>query len=281
MNKYFTQKTLKKNKTIKRSDDSISSDNDGENKRDVMKMYESRKSLLLMDDAGSDKSVKKETKKVRGYVSVQRNTADTEKEYNLDDDEVDPKFADPEGTVAKNRNLCKEILKEVNKVRKNPKAYVPSLKELREKTKKRDQDLKTALKESMDYLVTMTKKIDPMEWSDQLEKSARDHYVDMAKTGNTSHTGSDGSSYKDRIERYAKWGGFIYEAFQFKENKNPESEPGPVVQEWVGDVGAKKNNRKNLLLSDHKHFACVCGPHPDGGYVYIAMFAGQIKSLDF
>ena len=51
--------------------------------------------------------------------------------------------------------------------------------------------------------------------------AAVDHYKDIATNGLCSHTGSDGSSYKDRIERYAMWGGAIYQAIKYM-NKPPK-----------------------------------------------------------
>jgi len=50
----------------------------------------------------------------------------------------------------------------------------------------------------------------------QLGQAAADHYCDIAVNGLTSHTGSDGCNYKDRIEKYSLWGGAIYEAIVYK-----------------------------------------------------------------
>jgi hypothetical protein len=48
-----------------------------------------------------------------------------------------------------------------------------------------------------------------------LKQAALDHYLDIAKNGITLHKGSDGSTYKDRIEKYAMWGGAIYETMEY------------------------------------------------------------------
>ena len=50
----------------------------------------------------------------------------------------------------------------------------------------------------------------------QLGRAAADHYSDIAAEGLTSHTGSDGRNYKDRIEKYSLWGGAIYEAIVYR-----------------------------------------------------------------
>ena len=49
-----------------------------------------------------------------------------------------------------------------------------------------------------------------LEWSDLLEKAAIDHQRDLTATGELSGVGSDGSTYKVRIERYCRWGGSIF-----------------------------------------------------------------------
>jgi uncharacterized protein YkwD len=48
-----------------------------------------------------------------------------------------------------------------------------------------------------------------------LQNAAIDHAKDMSATGITSHVGSDGSNYKDRIEKYALIGGFIYQSIVY------------------------------------------------------------------
>lgn len=51
--------------------------------------------------------------------------------------------------------------------------------------------------------------------SSALEKAAIDHLVDISEHGLRSHTGSDGSNYKTRIEKYALWGGGIFETILY------------------------------------------------------------------
>jgi uncharacterized protein YkwD len=54
-----------------------------------------------------------------------------------------------------------------------------------------------------------------LEWSDPLQKAATDHLLDIGPKGLLSHQGSDKSNYKDRIERYCKWGGSIFESIDY------------------------------------------------------------------
>lgn len=87
-----------------------------------------------------------------------------------------------------------------------------------------------------------------------------DHFEDIAPKGLTSHTSSDGkSTYKDRIEKYAAWGGAIFEAILYGYEK-PRARD--VVLAWVIDDGFKsRTHRKNLFFPDHSQIAIAAGPH--------------------
>jgi uncharacterized protein YkwD len=50
---------------------------------------------------------------------------------------------------------------------------------------------------------------------DGLTAAASDHANDIGPKGITGHTGSDGSSMTDRIERYGEWMGHIGENISF------------------------------------------------------------------
>lgn len=49
-----------------------------------------------------------------------------------------------------------------------------------------------------------------------MEKAALDHYLDIAPKGKVSHVSSDGkTTYKERIEKHAAWGGTIFESILY------------------------------------------------------------------
>jgi uncharacterized protein YkwD len=51
--------------------------------------------------------------------------------------------------------------------------------------------------------------------NESLMNAALDHANDMAATGITSHVGSDGRNFKERIEKYALIGGYIYQSIVY------------------------------------------------------------------
>ena len=105
-----------------------------------------------------------------------------------------------------------------------------------------------------------------------LEKAAADHYQDIAANGIASHKSSDGkTTYKERIERHATWGGSIFEAILYGPAK---PNPRDVVLAWVIDDGFKtRSHRKNLFNSLMNEVAIVAGPHLATEFCYVGVFA--------
>ena len=105
-----------------------------------------------------------------------------------------------------------------------------------------------------------------------LRKAGVDHYIDIASTGIASHKSSDGKrNYKDRIEKYAAWGGAIFEAILYGPKK-PHARD--VVLALVIDDGFEaRTHRKNLFYSEHGEVALVAGDHSTADFCYVALFA--------
>ena len=74
-----------------------------------------------------------------------------------------------------------------------------------------------------------------MFWNDTLEMAALDHYPDMAANKFFSHTGSDGSTFSDRMSRrgYNWWAGAENIAINY-------SEEG-TVKAWIESPGHCRN----------------------------------------
>ena len=95
--------------------------------------------------------------------------------------------------------ISEEIIHQINTARKDPKKLI-------EKTD--DQNTINFLRNHP--------AVKPLSDNPYLKKAAIDHYRDIASNGVQSHTGSDSTSYSDRIEKYAQWGGAIYESIVYK-----------------------------------------------------------------
>ena len=117
-----------------------------------------------------------------------------------------------------------------------------------------------------------------LEWSPELERAALDHLGDIGPRGTLSHSGSDKSTYRDRIERYCRWGGSIFEAIDY----GARDAARDVVIAWLVDDGVpKRQHRNNLLGPDQRHIALAYGRHSVASFCTIALFAAQVVPLDF
>ncbi|EQD54906.1 Allergen V5/Tpx-1 family protein [mine drainage metagenome] len=106
--------------------------------------------------------------------------------------------------------------------------------------------------------------------SEELANAAWDHYNDIAPKGLLSHTGSNKSTYKDRIEKYCKWGGSIFEAIDYGTKETAKD----VVITWLVDDGVPKRvHRMNLLNKEHKYLGVAKGDHKVAEQCVIAVFA--------
>jgi hypothetical protein len=55
-------------------------------------------------------------------------------------------------------------------------------------------------KDAIEYLKSLKGSLPELEWNESLMKDAEDHLRDIGPKGLLSHTGSDKSNYKQRIE---------------------------------------------------------------------------------
>ena len=97
-----------------------------------------------------------------------------------------------------------------------------------------------------------------------------EHLNDIGPKGILSHTGSNKSTYKTRIEKYCKWGGSIFEAIDYGAKDSAKE----VVIAWLVDDGIPKRvHRNNLFFPDHKYCAVATGDHAETEQCCIAVFA--------
>jgi len=98
----------------------------------------------------------------------------------------------------------------------------------------------------------------------------------MTASGRMGASGSDGSSYKDRIERYCRWGGSIYQAIDLGERKDPQE----VVIAWLVDDGnSRRTSRTNIFAYHARNFAASFGEHPEADNCCVGVFAAQVVPL--
>ena len=78
--------------------------------------------------------------------------------------------------------------------------------------------------------------VGPLQWDDRLASAAAQHNLDMNQTGELNHTGSDGSTAGDRIERYG------YQWRSYGENiASGFTNMDAVLQAWIDSPGHCRN----------------------------------------
>jgi hypothetical protein len=121
-----------------------------------------------------------------------------------------------------------------------------------------------------------TAPLPPMMASSFLEESAIDHASDLILNNIFSHTGSDGSILKDRIERYCLWRGSLGENMDFGSNNATDI----IVNLLIDDGVATRGHRKNILHPDYHYVGAALGPHPNYHYCCVMDFTTKVVAYD-
>lgn len=164
--------------------------------------------------------------------------------------------------------LKKEIFDEHNRIRKNPKAYIPLLEKQLEYFKgnvmyKPDdpvgimtQEGPAAFKECIKFLKSQAP-VKELTLNISLSRAAQDHANDIGPKGLTDHIGSDNSEPADRIEKYLTWDITIAENLDFGGKSGEE-----ILVSLIVDDGVKnRGHRANIFKDDIKYIGIGLSKH--------------------
>jgi uncharacterized protein YkwD len=188
------------------------------------------------------------------------------------------KFAIKYGT------LSKQVIDEHNKIRQDPKCYIPHLeKELTYFTDKMTMykpgcdvgictnEGKDAYYEAIDFLKKQ-KPMTPFKTDELLSKAAQDHADDIGPKGITEHTGSDGSQMSDRVERYLEWNISCGENISFDNHTAVDI----VVQLIVDDGNTTRGHRGNVFSTKFNYAGAGCADHTGYSICCVIDYVGEI-----
>jgi len=97
-----------------------------------------------------------------------------------------------------------------------------------------------------------------------LDLAAQTHVNDMVANSNYSHTGSDGSNVRQRVQRTG------YPSAWASENWVMVTDPGMAIQWWMNSTV----HRGNILNQNWHEFGIGIGRHPNNGHlIFVAVFA--------
>jgi len=99
--------------------------------------------------------------------------------------------------------------------------------------------------------------LSPLVPNKGLTLAARDHAKDQARTGQTGHTGSDGSNPFARMNRYGKWNTLAGENIGYGHSQTRRI----VTSLLIDDGVTSRGHRKNLLDRSFNIIGTAVGPH--------------------
>jgi uncharacterized protein YkwD len=179
--------------------------------------------------------------------------------------------------------LAEEIAKEVNLARTNPAAYAAWLKGQRPhyrgtllrrpgETPIRTKEGLAAVDEAIRWL-GQQRPVGALGLSRGLSLAARDLTAPQGASGGFGHTGPDGSSPSDRIERHGQWDSVIGENVAYGQRTARD-----VVAAFIVDDGVPgRGHRKNLFNPSFRVMGVDCAPHAVYGITCAITFAGGFR----
>ena len=113
-----------------------------------------------------------------------------------------------------------------------------------------------AVQEAIRFLNNQ-KPIANLTWSNEIWKACRDHVEDQGPKGKTSHTGTDGSSFTDRISRY----GTIINPSGENLAWGSTDPKDAIIQLIIDDGTSSRGHRQNIFSTKFFKYGGFFGNH--------------------
>ncbi len=177
--------------------------------------------------------------------------------------------------------LERGIADEINRLRRNPRAYAASLQRYRGyydgaflRLPGSDIPIQTFEgRAAVDEAIAAAKGAKPlpeMKLSAGLSRAAREHAKELGKAGTMDHSGKDGSSPFERMRRHGEMDGMAGENIGTAMHNRAEFS---VIDLFVDDGVQGRGHRKNLLMPRYKVVGVGCAPHRAYGTICVMDFA--------
>jgi uncharacterized protein YkwD len=173
--------------------------------------------------------------------------------------------------------LERGILEDINRLRADPVAYARIIKSWRipDETSFSNEYAVHVLDEAVSELQSIRADRGDLILSPGLSRAAADHVRDSGSRGLVSHIGSDGSTFRTRIERYGVWSGSSAENIAYGLNDSRETVIAQVLDFGVEDRG----HRRNLLNPSWRYVGIACGPHTLYATMCVIDFAASYRDF--
>ena len=130
-------------------------------------------------------------------------------------------------------------------------------------------------KEAIQFLKSLPP-LQPLQWDQNLARSAQEHVDDIGPKGLLLYQSSDGTEPEDRISKYGTYVDSLGENIDF----GPNDAMGVIISLTLDDGEEERPHRENLFKSDYQTVGIACGPHKTEFQMCVMDFAYDFKPLN-
>ena len=130
-------------------------------------------------------------------------------------------------------------------------------------------------KEAINFLKSLPP-LKPLQWDENLCRSAQEHVDDIGPKGLLLYQSSDGTEPEDRIAKYGNYVESLGENIDF----GPNDAIGVIISLTLDDGEEERPHRENLFKQDYQKVGIACGPHKTEFQMCVMDFAFDFQPLN-
>ena len=130
-------------------------------------------------------------------------------------------------------------------------------------------------KEAIQFLKSLPP-LKPLQWDENLCRSAQEHVNDIGPKGLLLYQSSDGTEPEDRISKYGNYIESLGENIDF----GPNDAMGVIISLTLDDGEEERPHRENLFKQDYQKVGIACGPHKTEFQMCVMDFAFDFQPLN-